>query len=281
MVYQRNGILMFYKGDKSKLFITKDRELNKTPILFIHGFMGSSKSWKSIRNELDYPSLAIDIPGHGKSVFNDLNNDFYFKDFANELYLSLLDLDIKKIHICGYSLGARLALAFSAIYPKMISTLILESGTVGLSEIEEKEDRKSTDLNKSIRIKENLNEFVSDWEKLDLFTYQLQRNKEEYAKQKEIRLNHDKNQLSKSLNVFSLGNMPYLLNSYTKLLFPIIIVNGKDDRKFIKEGRIMLNANHKSKQYIIDNAGHNVHLENPSLFIQTLSPYFKEEESLT
>ena len=272
---------MYYKGDKSRLFFTKDRELNSTPLLFIHGFTGSSKSWRYIRNNIDYPSLAVDIPGHGNSTFNNLNDDYYFKDFTNELYLSLLDLNIKKIHLCGYSMGARLSLAFASKHPSMISTLILESGTLGLSEIEEKEDRKSKDLNLSTRIKENLHEFVKDWESLSLFEHQLSRNENEYTTQNEIRLNHDKLQLSKSLEIFSIGNMPYLLNSYTKLLFPIIIVNGKDDRKFIKEGRIMLNANKNSKQYIINNSGHNVHLENPSLYLDTLNPYFKEEKIFT
>ena len=272
---------MYFKGDQSKLFITKDRTLNSTPILFIHGFTGSSRSWKDIREKIDYPSLAVDIPGHGKSTFNHLNEEYYFKDFTNELYLSLLSLDIKKIHLCGYSMGARLALAFASKYPKLVKTLILESGTVGISDLEEKEEVKSKDLNKSIRIKENLNEFIKDWEENVLFDQQLSRNKEGYIHQREIRLGHDKIQLSKSIEVFSKGNMPYLLNSYVKLPIPVIIINGKDDRKYIKEGRIMLNANDNSKQYIIDEAGHNVHLDNPSLYIDTLSPYLKEEEVVT
>ena len=272
---------MYFKGDQSRLFVTKDRILNSTPILFIHGFTGSSKSWKNIRENLDYPSLAVDIPGHGKSTFNHLNEDYYFKDFTNELYLSLISMDIKKIHLCGYSMGSRLALAFASKYPNLVKTLILESGTVGLSEIEEKEEVKSKDLNKSIRIKENLNEFINDWERNTLFDQQLSRNEEGFVHQREIRLNHDKIQLSKSIEVFSTGNMPYLLNSYVKLPIPIIIINGKDDRKYIKEGRIMLNANDNSKQYIIDEAGHNVHLDNPSLYLETLSPYLVEETIVT
>ncbi|MAV93587.1 MAG: 2-succinyl-6-hydroxy-2,4-cyclohexadiene-1-carboxylate synthase [Candidatus Marinimicrobia bacterium] len=272
---------MYYKGNKSTIFITKDRELNNTPIVFLHGFLGSSKSWKNIRNKINYPSLAIDIPGHGKSSFNNLSSTYYFKDFSNELYLALSDLDIKKIHLCGYSLGARLALAFSSIYPKMVSTLLLESGTVGLNDKEEKEERLSKDLNKSTRIKENLNEFVKDWEKLDFFSKQKVRNNDDFLSQREIRLTHDKFQLSKSLEVFSLGNMPYMMNNYTKLSFPVIIINGKDDIKFIKEGRVMLNANKNSNQYIINNAGHNVHLENPELYIDTISPFFKEDITFT
>ena len=272
---------MYFKGDQSKLFITKDKTLNSTPILFIHGFTGSSKSWKKIRENLNYPSLAVDIPGHAKSTFNNLNEDYYFKDFTNELYLSLLSINIKKIHLCGYSMGARLALAFTSKYPNFVKTLILESGTVGISDTEEKDEIRNKDLNKSMRIKENLNEFIKDWEGNALFDQQLSRNKEGFINQRQIRLAHDKIQLSKSIEVFSKGNMPYLLNSYVKLSLPIIIINGKDDRKYIKEGRVMLNANDNSKQYIIDEAGHNVHLDNPSLFLRTLSPYLKEEEVLT
>ena len=213
--------------------------------------------------------------------FNNLNEDYYFKDFTNELYLSLLSINIKKIHLCGYSMGARLALAFTSKYPNFVKTLILESGTVGISDTQEKDEIRSKDLNKSMRIKENLNEFIKDWEGNALFDQQLSRNKEGFINQRQIRLAHDKIQLSKSIEVFSKGNMPYLLNSYVKLSLPIIIINGKDDRKYIKEGRVMLNANDNSKQYIIDEAGHNVHLDNTDLYLRTLTPYLKEEEVLT
>ena len=150
---------------------------------------------------------------------------------------------------------------------------LLESGTVGLNDKEEKEERLSKDLNKSVRIKENLNEFVKDWEKLDFFSKQKVRNNDDFFSQREIRLSHDKFQLSKSLEAFSLGNMPYMMNNYMKLSFPVIIINGKDDIKFIKEGRVMLNANKNSNQYIISNAGHNVHLENPELYIAIISEF--------
>ena len=118
---------MYIKADKSTLFLTKDRELDQTPILFIHGFTGSSQSWKTIRNEIDIPSISIDIPGHNKSTFNNLKKSYYFKDFANELYMALNEINVKELHICGYSLGGRLAISFAAKYPSMIKSLLLES----------------------------------------------------------------------------------------------------------------------------------------------------------
>ena len=35
------------------------------------------------------PSIAIDIPGHGKSYFNNIDESYDYKDFRSELYLIL------------------------------------------------------------------------------------------------------------------------------------------------------------------------------------------------
>ena len=91
---------MYLKGNKSTIFLTKDREIEAIPVLFIHGFTGNSKSWNPIRKELNINSISIDIPGHGKSFFNNLKDDYFFKDFSNELYLTLSKAKISKLHLC-------------------------------------------------------------------------------------------------------------------------------------------------------------------------------------
>ena len=265
---------MYIKADKSTLFLTKDRELDQTPILFIHGFTGSSQSWKTIRNEIDIPSISIDIPGHNKSTFNNFKNLYYFKDFANELYMALNEINVKELHICGYSLGGRLAISFAAKYPSMIKSLLLESTSLGIEDRDIREERYQKDLNISTSISENLNEFVKNWESNKLFEMQETRNKPEYDNQREIRTSHNKDQLSNSLKTFSVGNMPYMLRQYQKFNFPISIINGKDDINYIKEGRIMLKLNNNSKQYIINNASHNVHLENKEMYLDVFSDIY-------
>ena len=257
---------MFIKTTKSTFFLTKDRVIEETPVLFIHGFTGSSKSWSLIRNEINIPSLSLDIPGHNKSTFNDMNEDYFFKDFSNELYMILSQLKINKLHICGYSLGGRLAIAFASKYPSMIESLVLESTTIGIEDRQQREERYIEDIELSSNIKNNLPMFNKSWEKNKLFELQKKRNIEGFNEQKDIRQGHNKDQLSKSLKTFSVGNMPFMRNTFQKLEFPIHIINGKDDIKFIKEGRIMLRLNNHSKQYIVNNASHNVHLENKEMF---------------
>jgi len=266
---------MYIKCNKSSLFLTKDRELHNSPILFIHGFTGSSKSWDAVRDNIDYPSFAIDIPGHHKSTFNNLKDDYYFNDFTNELYITLKKINIKTIHLCGYSLGGRLAICFAAKYPHIVESLVLESTSIGIENREDRNQIYDKDLNISTSINENLKEFISNWETNNLFADQEIRNKLDFLKQRTIRLNHTKEQLSYALKIFSVGRMPFMLNNFQKFNFPISIINGKDDIKYIKKGRDMLKLNNKAKQYIIDQASHNVHMENVHLYTDILSNNIK------
>ena len=264
---------MYLKSNKSTIFITKDRDINNTPIIFIHGFTGTHKSWQTIRSELEAPSIAIDIPGHGKSIFHNTDEKYFFNDFTNELYLFIIKMGLKKVHLCGYSLGGRLAICFAAKYPELIKSIFIESTTIGMEPGEDKalvleNDRKISEL-----IMNDYQKFLHKWEDNVLFAEQKARNIDEYENQQKIRISHNNYQLAHSLLTFSKGNMPYMLHQFQKFKFPITIINGKDDTKYIKEGRIMLKLNNNAKQYIVNNASHNVHLERPVSYIDLLNEH--------
>lgn len=267
---------MYIKTNKSKIFFTKDKNLESIPTLFIHGFTGSSKSWKHIRDKINFQSIAIDIPGHGKSTFNDIDDKYLFSDFSHELFLCLNSLNIKKLNICGYSMGGRLGLCFAAKYPMMINSLILESSTLGIESNEDKNIVLDSDALLAESINNNMTNFMSKWNKNELFKFQKSRNPDQYQLQNRIRLNHHSNQLSHSLLSFSKGNMPYMLHQYQKFTFPTLIINGKDDTKYIKEGRKMLKLNNNTKQYIVDQASHNVHIENSDIYIDIINNFINE-----
>ena len=78
-------------------------------------------------------------------------------------------------------------------------------------------------------------------------------------------------QLAKSLISFSTGNMKPLHENFQYLKCNIDIINGSEDNKYIKYGRLMLQLNKKAKQYIIEDSSHNTHLENQELFINTMN----------
>jgi len=261
---------MYIKNDKSTIFLTKDKILNDAPILFIHGFTGSSKSWDRTRNGINHPSIAIDIPGHGKSTFNFIDQEYSYKDFRSELYLCLKKINVSKIHLCAYSMGGRLAIAFAQKYPNYIKTLILESSSLGISSSQEKVKKFEEDIVISENINTSLNNFNDTWRKNSLFELQESRNVQDYSEQQIIRNSHNSKQLSKSLLSFSKGNMPAFEDSFALFNFPIYLINGHDDTKYIKLNRDMMKIHKKAQQFIINNASHNIHLENNEYFISTL-----------
>ena len=252
---------MIIKNNKSTIYFKKSKDLSKTPILFLHGFSGSSDSWTNVRKNIGFPSIAIDIPGHGKSYFNNKDESYDYKDFRSELYLILQQIN---------SMGGRLAISFAQKYPELIESLILESSSLGIVNQEEKELYLDKDKEKAFDIISSLQSFINKWQILDIFKYQKERNEEEYLRQNSIRLSHKPDQLSKSLISFSKGNMPAYHDAFCLFEFPIYLINGHEDTKYIKFNRDMMKINKGSKQFIINNASHNTHLENQEMFIEVV-----------
>ena len=118
---------MLINTSKSKIFIKSFNKNGEIPFFFIHGFTGSHKSWLEIIELLNKDAHAIDIPGHGKSIFKNLNESYSLSDWCNELYILLNTLNISKINLCGYSMGGRLSLAFASKYPEKIHLALLSN----------------------------------------------------------------------------------------------------------------------------------------------------------
>ncbi len=130
------------KTDLSTNYLFLNSKSSSIPTFFLHGFTGSADSWKEVISKLDCDAIALDIVGHGKSTFNDLNYDYTMDDWCDDFSKILDSLNVDKLNICGYSMGGRLATAYAAKNPKLVRTLFLESTSLG---IKEKKKRKEED----------------------------------------------------------------------------------------------------------------------------------------
>ena len=256
--------------DRVKNHLIIRNESTSIPTFFLHGFTGASGSWESIIQKLDYYTIAPDITGHGKSEFLNIESDYGILDWCDDFNHILESLELTKINVCGYSMGGRLAIAFAARYPHKIGKLILESVGLGINDYTTKNARFQDDLRLSDLIEKDLSGFNRRWEENPLFSEQKNRNKSEFLKQRELRLSHDPLQLSKSLKVFSQGVMDYYEADFSRFNFPIMIINGSEDSKYIKSGEFMSQINQQAVQYVIDKTGHNVHLESEDAFLGLL-----------
>ena len=79
------------------------------PFILLHGFSGSTNSWKAFTAEYEkhYRVIAIDLPGHARSDYMDTTRVYLHKRAA-EYILGVVDhLKLDSVYVMGASSGAR------------------------------------------------------------------------------------------------------------------------------------------------------------------------------
>ena len=96
----------------------------KNPIVFIHGVGLTKEIWEPQINFLkDYNTLTYDLLGHGKTPLK--KSKVSFEDFSIQLVKLINELNFKKIHLVGFSLGALIARHFASENNDKLSSLII------------------------------------------------------------------------------------------------------------------------------------------------------------
>lgn len=93
-------------------------------ILFLHGFLGSSKQWKPIVNHFKktHQILLIDLPGHGNSTES---SAYTIPEVASAINDILQEERIDHLHVVGHSMGGYVGCAFAKAYPEKVASLHL------------------------------------------------------------------------------------------------------------------------------------------------------------
>jgi len=113
---------MINAKDSKNTFYILDKKTD-VPIVFIHGVGLNHKIWEPQINVFENTFLAYDILGHGKTPLNKEN--ITFDDFSNQLINLTDELNIKKIHLVGFSIGSLIARNFASKYSDRLESLIL------------------------------------------------------------------------------------------------------------------------------------------------------------
>ena len=94
------------------------------PLIILHGLFGESKNWNSIAKEMssDFEVHLIDQRNHGNSFHHEQHN---YIALANDLYNYINEHSLKKYSIIGHSMGGKVAMQFSLMYPDEIQNLII------------------------------------------------------------------------------------------------------------------------------------------------------------
>lgn len=251
---------------------------NKPTILFIHGFTGSSLDWKEIIPQIDenFSCIALDLIGHGQSSTPNEIVEYEQLTLVNHLKEIFDRLNIAKALLCGYSMGGRLSLSFAEAYRDRVFGLILESTSTGIQEINQRNERLVSDKFLAENIVNNgIDWFVDYWMNLPIFSSQKQLSTSILNQIKLSKLNNNPTGLANSLIGFSQGKMKSCWENLTSFTFPIQLIVGNSDEKYCLINEQMNKKFQNSTYSIVQNAGHNIHLEKPSDFVILVNRFLR------
>lgn len=248
---------------------------DKPPVIFLHGFMGSSEDWKKVIRYVstDYYCLAIDLPGHGKT---DLPDELTFESAAVAILEFLKHHKIRKCIPVGYSMGGRLALFLALRYPGHFKRVVLESTSPGLRTNKEREARIKSDEEIAWRLESgDFHSFLIQWYRQPLFEG-LTRNRN-FDKLLQLRLENDPKKLARSLQIFGTGNQPSLWEELHQCKIPILLLAGAADKKYRLIAEEMSRSSQLIQTKIVGKCSHNIHFQQPERLADCIKEFFAQD----
>ena len=255
-------------------FITWGRP-NKPPIVFLHGFLGAGSDWGEIAAPLaeDYFCVCPDLPGHGANITRDFDAQLSIPQLALELRALCAALSLSAPIVVGYSLGGRVALAAAVQHPEIMQALMLESTSAGLDTEAERQARAATDdARAAVLLADGIAAFMRTWYAAPLFE-SLQMRPQLLAKLQAARMCNDARWMSKVVSELSPGRAASVWAELPSVRLRTLLLAGALDVRYTESAQRMCAAMPNAICNVVADAGHNVHLEQPTAYIQALRDY--------
>ena len=257
-------------------------DLSHPAILFLHGFMGDRTEFELTIADVSkqFYCVAINLPAHGETDITEQitdQDDYYTIQSTANLVIKFLDfLRVERCFLVGYSMGGRLALYLAIHFPQYFYKVVLESASAGLRTASEKSDRLTKDQKLATELEHlkhhDFRLFLENWYQQPIFA--SLRSHPNFPQMLEKRLNNSPAQLAKSLRNLSIGMQPSLWEKLSENEIPLLLLVGKLDLKFVQINQQMKQLCKLSQLEIVPNCGHNIHFENPNLFVEKIQAFF-------
>jgi 2-succinyl-6-hydroxy-2,4-cyclohexadiene-1-carboxylate synthase len=247
-------------------------------LVLLHGFTGSSANLARVARafEEDYETLAVDLPGHGRSVGEAGAVGRDFDGCLDDLAATLASAGHARAHWLGYSMGARLALAFAVRHPERVASLVLVGGRAGIEDPDEREARRRADEDLAARIEaRGVDAFVDEWLAQPLLASQRRLGPDFVAAERRARVGNDARELAASLRSLGPGVQPPLFDFLPALQVPVLLVAGALDGRFVDLARDLARRLPQAEVCRVADAGHAVHLERPEAFLGSVRDFLR------
>ncbi len=243
----------------------------------MHGAGGSSSIWfKQIRDfQKHFNVLLLDLRGHGSSqptIKEAFQKKYTFSALADDILEVLNHLKIERSHFVGISLGTILIRQLAEMYPKRVQSMILGGAIL-------KMNFRSQIL---MRIG-NLFKYVLPYLVLYRFFAFVIMPKKNHKQSRILFINEAKKLYQKEfIKWFKLTaeiNPVLRLFRQIELNIPTLYVMGNEDYMFLPSVRKVVEKHSRSSQlFVIEQCGHVVNVEQPSIFNQNVIAFLQNLE---
>ena len=243
------------------------------PLLLLHGFTGSVRTWDEVGPSLSSRAtvIAVDLIGHGRSASPPDPERYSMEWCARDLASLLDEFELEQINLLGYSMGGRVALHFAVHYPSRVQTLILESASPGIEDASERRRRVDADDALAQRIVDRgIQAFVSEWEQQPLLELAPHVPEAARARQHELRLQNHTLGLANSLRGMGAGRQTPLWSRLEHLSVPVHLIVGERDARYRAVAGRMLELLPRGSLRLVRDAGHSAHMDAPESVVKTV-----------
>jgi CubicO group peptidase (beta-lactamase class C family)/pimeloyl-ACP methyl ester carboxylesterase len=284
MATMTRDIILKDKNSKTGKFEIGDKELYYEmkgagePIVFLHGHSFNSSMWDEQFEYFSkkYKVIRYDLRGYGNSDEPDEGKEFLHAEDLNQL---LIQLNIKKAHLVGLSLGSFVVGDFMALYPEKILSATLASGgvynnpgpSVPISETEIEKRREEIALLK----KNGIQKFKQNWlasllkssgDNGPSVKYDLWKNISQWSAWQPLNV-EPRLLLGEDIKNRIIPN---------KIHFPVLFIYGEKDSKYSHNSSDALaKLLPNPKKVILKNCGHMSNMEIPEAFNNVIEEFLK------
>lgn len=254
---------------------------SSSPVLFLHGFMGSGESWLPYVFALPFPrdAILVDLPGHGRTHAGTDLARISVERTADDLALLIERVGRgRPIPVIGYSLGARIALRLAVAHPERVSRLVLESPSAGVWPPAERAARRAQDVAFAMALEaDGLEGFLPHWEAQPVFASQRRLPEALRDRVRQERLRNDPRGLAMSLRAAGQGAMEPLGGAIGSVAIRTLVLAGTLDTVGYDRARSIARTLLRATFEPVDGAGHRTHLEQPTIYQDLVSSFLQEQ----
>lgn len=288
-----------YEGQRLHALVwdAEQVESDRPPVVLLHGFMQSARSWMKIAQMLaeTHTVYALDFVGHGESAKPNDPACYAYDDVAASVDAFLRTVVcapsrsvstrsaaadcasprssfVKRAHVVGYSMGARVALRLASTSKDVVASLVLESCNLGCADEAARALAQERNEGWVSRLRAgSMEDFVRYWESLPLF--ETQREQGFDAALRPGRLDNDPTALALCLQGSGKQAMPLVAETLACLkesALPVAYMWGVLDKGCALVAQQLSEVGATVKMF---NTGHNVHLEAPMLYLEEVRKF--------